>query len=133
MTRISTIAPKLRKLLLMLSSDQPGEVVAAVSAIERTLQAAGTDWHDLASELTKPATPAHDRAAHDRHRRHDDCVDVGSGDWRPLHEYCRSHLDALSSREQDFMVTLDFWSGDVTPKQRTWLEAIHARLQRAGL
>lgn len=50
-TRISEIAPKLEKLVLMLSSDQAGEVVAAAAAIKRALRTAGADWYDLARGL----------------------------------------------------------------------------------
>ena len=130
MRRVTKIAPKLEKLVLMLSSDQPGEVVAAAAAIKRALQTAGADWHDFARELTKPATPSrdgHHSRNHDRDRYGD-----RSG-WRPLHAYCRRHLDALPSRERDFMTTLDHWRGNITEKQRAWLDAIHARLRRAGL
>jgi hypothetical protein len=45
------IAPKLAKLLLMLSSDQPGEVVATAHAIGRTLRGASASWHDLAQAI----------------------------------------------------------------------------------
>jgi hypothetical protein len=118
-SRISGIATKLEKLVLMLSSDQPGEVVAAATAIRRALQTAGADWHDLARELTKPVAPSRDRnRGGDR-----------SG-WRPLHAYCRRHGDALSNREQDFMTTLDHWRGNITEKQQAWLVAIHDRLRR---
>ena len=121
-SRIAEIAPKLEKLVLMLSSNQPNEVAAAAAAITRTLQAAGADWHEFARELTKPAAPARDRH---KGRNWDD----DSDDWRPLYEYCRRHLDALSSREQDFMATLCQWRGNITEKQRAWLDAIHDRLR----
>jgi len=41
--------PQLGKLVRMLSSDQPGEVVAAAEAIKRTLAAQGLDIHALAA------------------------------------------------------------------------------------
>ena len=44
---------KLKKLLPMLASNQPGEVVAAAAAIGRTLEHNGNDFHDLAATLTK--------------------------------------------------------------------------------
>jgi hypothetical protein len=122
-SRLSGIAPKLEKLVLMLSSDQPGEVAAAAAAINRTLQTVGADWHDLAQELTKPS-PAPPRDEYSRSRNE------GQDDWRPLHKYCRSHAEELSAREQDFMDTLSRWRGNITEKQRAWLEAIHARLRR---
>ncbi len=52
---------KVGKLLRLLSSDKDGEVVAATSALKRTLEAAGLDLHDLAGAaeraLQQPATP----------------------------------------------------------------------------
>jgi hypothetical protein len=46
---LSTIAPRITKLLPLLASDRDGEVVAAVRAIDRTLKAEGLDWHALAA------------------------------------------------------------------------------------
>jgi hypothetical protein len=48
--RLDQIAPRLKKLLLMLSSDRDGEVVNAARLIGSTLQNAGRSWHDLAGE-----------------------------------------------------------------------------------
>jgi hypothetical protein len=79
------------------------------------------DWQDLANTLAKSAVPSRGRGK-DR--------DSNGSDWQPLHEYCRRHLDTFSSREQDFMTTLDHWHGDLTEKQRAWLDAIHYRLHR---
>ena len=42
---------KLNKLILMLSSDQDGEVVAAARAIGRHLKEQKKDWHWLAEKL----------------------------------------------------------------------------------
>jgi hypothetical protein len=59
---ISAIGPRLAKLLPLLSSDQPGEVVATARAIGQTLQRGGMDWHDLAAlvcgEAKRQAAPA---------------------------------------------------------------------------
>lgn len=60
----ATPAGRLRKLLLMLSSDQPGEVVAAAALIGHALHSAGGTWHDLAERLTSGGgrhEPAHCR------------------------------------------------------------------------
>jgi hypothetical protein len=46
---LSAIGPRLAKLLPLLASDQPGEVVATARAIGQTLQRGGMDWHDLAA------------------------------------------------------------------------------------
>ncbi len=45
---LPAIAQRLAKLVPVLGSDQPGEVVAAADAIGRALRGAGLDWHDLA-------------------------------------------------------------------------------------
>ena len=59
---LSTIGPRLAELLPLLSSDQPGEVVATARAIGQTLQRGGMDWHDLAAlvsgEGKRQAAPA---------------------------------------------------------------------------
>ena len=61
-TSLSTIGPQLAKLLPLLASDQPGEVVATARAIGQTLQRGGMDWHDLAAlvsgEGKRQAAPA---------------------------------------------------------------------------
>ena len=44
-------AAKLAKLLPRLGSEHDGEVVATVRAIDRTLTAAGLDWHSLAAAI----------------------------------------------------------------------------------
>src|SRR3982074_3038044 len=48
---------RLRKLVLMLSSDQPGEVAAAAKAIDRTLKVQGRDWNWLAAKLADDEAP----------------------------------------------------------------------------
>jgi hypothetical protein len=58
----SAIGPRLAKLLPLLASDQPGEVVTTAWAIGQTLQRGGMDWHDLAAlvsgEGKRQAAPA---------------------------------------------------------------------------
>ena len=44
-------AAKLRKMIPLLGSDKPGDVLAAASGITRTLKAHGHDWHDIAAHL----------------------------------------------------------------------------------
>ena len=51
MPALSTVAPKLAKLIPMLSSNHAGEVLATAAAITRTLKSAGLDWHDLARQV----------------------------------------------------------------------------------
>ena len=71
-TGLSAIGPRLAKLLPLLASDQPGEVVATARAIGQTLQRGGMDWHDLAAlvsgEGKRQAAPAFSSPAWHRER-----------------------------------------------------------------
>jgi hypothetical protein len=116
MTRLTEIVPRLKSLLLLLSSDRDGDVVAAARAVGRTLKSAGGDWHDLTDLLTAASAP-----------RHDD-----KNDWRAMREFCALHGDLLTLREWDFVNSLQRWRGTITAKQRNWLEAIYARIRRAA-
>jgi hypothetical protein len=132
--RLAEIAPKLQKLVLMLSSDSPGEVKAAANAIERTLKAVGADWHDLAGAIAHPPQPAPQNQQRQQQQQYGNWdADPDPRDWRTLYKHCHEHLDVLSSREEDFMDTLSRWRGRLTEKQFAWLAAIDARLRRAGL
>lgn len=117
------ITERLQKLLLMLSSNQDGEVVAAARALGRTLKDIGTDWHDFAARLLVPAKAPPYRAA----RNHNNAAD---GNWHAMHEFCLQHSVLLRSREHEFVTSLADWRGDLTEKQFAWLSAIHGRLRR---
>jgi hypothetical protein len=113
-------AERLKKLLLMLSSSQDGEVVNAARAIGRALQASGKDWHDLARRLSAPARVNTAEQAPPRQNN--------NTDWRVMREYCVQHDDRLRPREREFLDNLASWRGDLTEKQRSWLTAIYQRL-----
>ena len=49
------VRDKLGKLLPMLSSDNDGERVGAVAAIERVLKSHYRDWHDLTASIVATA------------------------------------------------------------------------------
>jgi hypothetical protein len=117
-TRLAEIAPRLRCLLLMLSSDRDGEVVAAARAIGRTLQSAGSDWHDLAQALCPPAPIVRGRDNDERH-------------WRDLVAFCTARISRLSGREREFLRSITRWRGDtLTERQSAWLTAIFERVRR---
>lgn len=117
--------PRLRQLLLMLSSDQPGEVAAAAAAIGRALKAAGTDWHGLANGLLAEAPQSGAR-----HQQNNDDSRDAADDWREMHEYCAQRTELLRPREQEFIESLGEWRGRPTEKQFAWLCSIYARLRR---
>ena len=121
MTRLAEIGPKLKKLLLMLSSEQPGEVINAARLIGTTLRGVGADWHDLTAGLLTPVTATHSV----RSRDEDDL------DWHAMREFCLQHSDLLRPREQEFINDLTDWRGQLTEKQSAWLHSIYARVRRA--
>jgi hypothetical protein len=106
---------KLAKLLRLLASDKPGEVTAAVSAINRTLQTEGLDIHVLAEAIERsPLVPQHD-------------VDAQS--WRATRLWCAKHAEFLSAREQTFISDLARWRGQPTEKQLNWLLLIEQKIR----
>lgn len=115
MTALASIAPRLSQLVLMLSSDHDGEVVAAARAIGRTLKSSRLDWHDLAEAISLPL-PAVVHPIDDR-------------DWRDLLAFCAAHMSRLNSREKEFLRSIAKWRGDLTERQRDWLECIADKLR----
>jgi hypothetical protein len=125
MADLSTVRTKLIKMVLRLSSDQPGEVVAAATAIERTLRAIGADWHDLVAQLMAPSRSA--PLPRSESRAPDGSTDTP---WRDQFDYCLRRTERLSGREQALMETLQSWRGTPTDKQLSWLASIYRKLQR---
>ena len=116
-----SVTARLRQLLLMLSSDQPGEVANAAAAITRVLKSEGKDWHALVDGLLAD-TPQARRSSH--------AGDDDAPEWRAMHAFCCRHSDRLRARELEFIESLSHWRGDLTEKQYGWLSAIHGRLRR---
>ena len=114
MTALTTAAPRLRKLVLLLSSDHDGEVVSAARAIGRMLKDAGADWHALADAINLS------NAAHVQHL----CPP-----WQRMASVCRSQGHRLSSKEFDFVSNLAMATREPSEKQLKWLRDIFQRLQ----
>lgn len=98
---VVALAPKLTKLVLLLGSDKPGEVVAAAAAIGRTLQAGGADWHDLAEVIARPGREA-EPPPHSGLRRWQDIAHGDRVTW--LGAMIRSQ--ALSDWERSFCTSV---------------------------
>src|SRR5262249_7808023 len=111
-----SISSRLKQLLLMLSSDQPGEIVAAATAIGKILEREGVDWHDLVNGLLKDAPQSKQSADTNHDEDVTDCCD-----WRQLREYCLARPTRLSDRERNFLNDIGRWHGELTPKQAHWL------------
>lgn len=110
------ISARLGWLLPRLATDAPGEVVATVAAIRRTLDRAGLDLHDLAARLTEAPRPVHPKPS--------------AADPLTMARWLTAHaLDRLTPRQADFAATaarLLMAGRPLTPKQHTWLHDLYA-------
>lgn len=125
MSALTPIAPKLAKLIPLLSSDKDGEVVATARAIERTLRAEGFDWHDLASVVTRePEMRIIYIKPPEREPK----------DWCELARWCRDHDDdRLNAKERGFVADMAsrlVCGGEPSERQAAWLRAIYAKLKQ---
>ena len=118
MNALAPIAPKLGKLILLLSSPHDGEVVSSARAIERSLKAVGLDFHALVGALVGEA----------------ELVEPQS--WRELARWCRDHDSGqLSIKERAFVRDMTHrlvCDGKPTEKQAGWLRAIYTKLRGAN-
>lgn len=123
---------RLKKLLLVaLSSDQPGEAFAALSAINKQLKANKLDAHWLADKLNggSPPPAAKVQPAHTWQPARSAAVD-----WQEMLIHCADHRPFLKPREEEFIGSLlnqsqtrfDWYPTD---RQYNWLEAIYSRLK----
>jgi hypothetical protein len=117
---------KLAKLVRLLSSDKDGEVLAAASAIKRTLAAEGSDIHALADALCRPQPKEPPRPPPPPPPREDD--------WYGMPCECQAHSEQLSEREQGFVDDMVGWTAFRAPteKQQAWLLSIYRRVRRYG-
>jgi hypothetical protein len=118
---------KLAKLVLLLSSDEDGEVLAAASAIKRTLAAEGSDIHALADALCRPQPQQKEEPRRPPPPPRED-------DWHGMACECQAHSDRLSEREQGFIDDMVEWTAFREPseKQQLWLLSMHRRVRRYG-
>lgn len=127
MNAVQSVSPRLAKLVPLLGSDKPGEVVAAANALKRTLHGAGFDFHSLVAaiefgwprlsgkidvQVTRPDAPQGTQAVARN------CIVADGG--------------RLSAVERDFLQTMIHWRGKATERQMRWLNAIAARLGVRG-
>ncbi len=119
MSALAPIADRLDPLIRRLASDQDGERLACVAAIERQLGKAGLTFHDLADKLTATEPPA----------KSDETVvfyDYAEAvDWA-----LASDCGELSAYEVSFLESmseiLDRWPP--RPKQAAWIRDLVAKL-----
>lgn len=120
MGALTPIASKIDPLIRRLASDQDGERLACVAAIERQLDRAGLTFHNLADRLTAPEMPAQ---RHDAPVFHDYAAAV---EW-----LLASGRGDLTAREIDFLESMRgiLRRFEPTPKQADWIDGL---LEKTG-
>jgi hypothetical protein len=114
---------KLAKLVRLLSSDKDGEVLAAASAIKRTLAAEGSDIHALADALCRPQPQRKEEPRRQPPPPRED-------DWHGMACECQERSERLSEREQGFIDDMVEWTAfrEPTERQQAWLLSIYRRV-----
>lgn len=87
---------KLAKLVRLLGSDKPGEVVAAAAALRRGLEAAGLDFHDLADAVEAGLRPAEPRPPWGPRGPSTD-------NWESMAWFAHHHRHRLPVQEREFV------------------------------
>jgi hypothetical protein len=118
----AAMAPRLRRLILLLASPHDGEALGATRAIGRFLDSAGLDFHALADAIT-PQLPAPEQKASVRPN-----VPLRQNNWRSAIAWIRASGVVLSDWEMDFLASLPRFDW-LSNKQLNCLSRI---LKRAG-
>jgi hypothetical protein len=142
-TLSSSAASRIGQLVRMLGSDQPGEVAAAVTALQRTLRSMGTDLHYLADvterALIEPPPLAAPPPPPPRPRPYSETsADNAAAKIAEAISFCVFWKEDLTDKERGFIFSLyrsQRVHGDAfdpSEKQRKWLFDIEQRLRNEG-
>ena len=121
MTTFANIAPTIAKLLRLLTSDKPGEIVASVHALRRVLGSANLDLHDLANVVEFAARREAPQVA---------SATADDDDAREMIRCCRECSELLSAKELAFVRSMAKWRGEPTKRQMAWLSSLYERCMK---
>lgn len=131
-------AEKIGKLIKLLSSSNDGEVVAAVRALQRTLEADGMDIHDLAKRVEARSSTEMQVIYEKAFREGKDAAAAEAGfhnvDGPSFYQMaCEIQHKAngrLTPKEQGFIEDMVRWCARREPseKQAKWLHAIYCKI-----
>jgi hypothetical protein len=110
------ITASIAKLLRLLASDKPGEIVASVHALQRVLRSAELDLHDLANVIEGRAlriAPIPTPAGNDNVLAMIRCLYRQTGQ--------------LTSKELEFLYSISDWCREPTIHQMRILRRLHKR------
>ena len=102
-------------------------------ALGRALKASGCDFHDLAGLVEAPSTSAERRAEADFRNHFDgDDDDETELPWQLMVDACTNQPGRFTSKERQFLQTMQRWHGTPTSKQLNWLVALFERVREAA-
>jgi hypothetical protein len=136
----TAVREKLGKLVPLLSSNQDGERVGAVAAIERVLKSNGFDWHDLTGLITAPpaaASPPPPRQPRPTNKEDDIGISMLDHELVSLVEALRA-ARRFTARSEEFLDSLLERAGrfdvvHLSPKQKRWLEDLALKAKGASV
>src|SRR5215468_9007699 len=140
-----TLEEKIAAVVRLLASDRDGEVIAAVNALKRTLESAGTDINGLAhgienlgkntvvpDEIKKKIWDA--AVQHTENRLHggDDFRSTdGKPTWQAVALFCQRNKQRLRPQTHEFvdkMASQTVWGREPTQNQHKYLFALFLQL-----
>jgi len=144
-TALAPLFDKIRVLILViLTSDQTGEIVAAARALNRLLKANGTDHHELARHIGAETLNRDDMhqlyaagysdgqrdAENKRHGADPFCNVDGMPSWDEMAQFCQRHADRLRDHERKFVfdVSVRIVWREPSERQAKWLTSLFYRL-----
>src|SRR5262245_60268946 len=93
-------AAKVAKLIRLLDSDQPGEVLGTVAALKRTLATAGSSLHALADAIAPPTLPfVFEQPS----------APPPQMDWHAVAKACLARAGLLNAKERAFVKAMTTW------------------------
>jgi hypothetical protein len=139
---VLVVNDKIGKLIKMLSSSVDAEVVAAARALVRTLQAEGSDIHDLAERVEgRKLSQAEMQIIYDKAFADGKNAAAAAGEFRPVDvptfyamacEIQHKANGRLAPKEAEFIDDMMRWCArrEPTEKQAKWLHSLYCRTGR---
>jgi len=115
---------KLEMLFPRLASNQDGEIVSTIRAINRVIKKDGVDWHDLTAKLC--SVSAGDRGGKTSEPQNKFAQKV---------RFCLQASGIFNQREIEFLSDINAklrHVRELTPKQAVWLESLYGKATRSS-
>lgn len=121
---------RLSKMMLLLSSNHDGEIIAAVHAIDRVLKENNLDWHYLADRIVsvRKLTDTTKKYTSDEYPS----LPEEFGTWSELVDFVYNRKDLLMMKEARFVTDIYFkpkFRMNPTPKQSSWLLSLYKKVK----